>query len=348
MKKNKTRLRLFPVIDVPIKSMDFFVWLGLSRGFEQHAASLRNGLRMQAQTRPARARRRHSELWQRRATTPDVERRDSIGMFITGNSLSLVNLRYAFCSLSFIFAFVALSGCATPGKGDTRDPLEGYNRAVYKLNDAVDRAVLKPVAKGYDKATPDLVKTGVRNFFSNLGDVVVFTNDLLQGKGEQALSDFGRLFINSTFGLAGLFDIASSAGLHKNNEDFGQTLGKWGVGPGPYFVLPLLGPSTIRDAAAKPIDAQLNYSVWIDHVPTRNSLYVLEVIDTRASLLGASNVLGEAALDPYIFVRDAYLQRRQRLVFDGNPPMEEDDFDEEEEDSKTPAAESGEKSGGQK
>ncbi|HVK56211.1 MAG TPA: VacJ family lipoprotein [Burkholderiales bacterium] len=258
--------------------------------------------------------------------------------------LSLVNLRYAFCSLSFIFAFVALSGCATPGKRDPRDPLEGYNRAVYKLNDAVDRAVLKPVAKGYDKATPDLVKTGVRNFFGNLGDVVVFANDLLQGKGEQALSDFGRFFINSTFGLAGLFDIASSAGLHKNNEDFGQTLGKWGVGPGPYFVLPLLGPSTIRDAVAKPVDAQLNYSAWIDHVPTRNSLYALEVIDTRASLLGASNVLGEAALDPYIFVRDAYLQRRQRLVFDGNPPMEEDDFDEEEDDAKAPAVESGEKS----
>jgi phospholipid-binding lipoprotein MlaA len=237
--------------------------------------------------------------------------------------------------LSFVLLpllVLALSGCASvPGKGDPRDPLEGYNRAVYKFNDTLDRAVLKPVAKGYDNVVPDLVKTGIHNFFSNLGELVVITNDVLQAKGEQALSDTGRFIINSTFGIVGLFDIATPVGLPKHNEDFGQSLGKWGVGPGPYFVLPFLGPSTVRDALAKPFDWQLQYPAYVEHVPTRNSAYALEVIDTRASLLGATNVLGEAALDPYIFVRDAYLQRRQGLVYDGSPPKTEEDLEDEEE-----------------
>ncbi|MES2355125.1 MAG: VacJ family lipoprotein [Pseudomonadota bacterium] len=236
--------------------------------------------------------------------------------------------------LSCIFTLLAVltfNGCASvPGKGDPRDPLEDYNRAVYKFNDTVDRAVLKPVAKGYDFVVPDLVKTGVGNVFSNLGELVVIFNDALQGKGEQAVADMGRFIINSTFGMVGLFDIATPAGLPKHNEDFGQTLGKWGVNSGPYFVLPLLGPSTIRDTSAKIVDRQLQYPAYVEHVPTRNSAYALDIVNTRSTLLGASNALNEAALDPYVFVRDAYLQRRQRLVYDGNPPKEKDDFYDEE------------------
>ncbi|MBA2689650.1 MAG: VacJ family lipoprotein [Burkholderiales bacterium] len=234
--------------------------------------------------------------------------------------------------IPILFIVLALTGCASvPGKGDPRDPFEGYNRAVYKFNDAVDRAILKPVAQGYDTAVPGPVKTGIRNFFSNLGEVVIIANDLLQGKGEQGVSDLGRFLMNSTIGLIGLIDIATPAGLTKNNEDFGQTLGKWGVGPGPYFMLPFIGPSTVRDAFGRLADSQLQYFTWVEDVPARNSAYAVETIDTRAGLLKAGNILDEASLDPYNFLRDAYLQRRQRLVYDGNPPHSKDDLEEEDE-----------------
>ena len=233
--------------------------------------------------------------------------------------------------LLFPIAVLALmAGCASvPGKGDPRDPFEGYNRAVYKFNDGLDRAILKPVAQGYDFVVPGPVKTGIRNFFSNLGEPVIIVNDVLQGKGRQAGSDTTRFLVNTTIGLGGVLDMATRVGLPKNNEDFGQTLGKWGVNSGPYLVLPLLGPSTVRDALGRPVDAQLQYTTLVDHVPTRNTGYVIEVIDTRTSLLGASNILGEASLDPYTFVRDAYLRRRQLLVYDGNPPKSKDDLDDE-------------------
>lgn len=237
---------------------------------------------------------------------------------------------------SIALLLLALAGCATTsGKADPRDPFEGYNRSVYKFNDSIDRAVLKPVAKGYDKAVPDVMKTGVRNFFGNLKEVLTLVNDLLQGKGEEALTTTGRFLLNTTFGMGGIFDIATPAGMTRNDEDFGQTLGRWGVSSGPYFVIPFLGPSTIRDALMRPLDSQLQYTTYLDDISLRNSLYALEIIDIRASLLGASNVLGEAALDPYVFVRDAYLQRRKRMVYDGNPPDEEneDEFMDEEESS---------------
>jgi len=237
------------------------------------------------------------------------------------------NMKTTFAAL----ALLTLSACAgTPGKGDPRDPLESYNRAVYTFNDKLDQFVLKPVAKGYDNVLPTVAKTGVRNFFGNLGTVLTMANNALQGKGEDAFSDLGRFLLNSTFGVAGLFDIATPVGMPQHKEDFGQTLGKWGIGSGPYFVLPFLGPSTIRDAMAKPLDWQLQYPTHVSDIPVRNSLYALEVIDTRASLLGASNVLGEAALDPYVFVRDAYLQRRQRMVYDGNPPKTDNEFEDDE------------------
>ena len=231
---------------------------------------------------------------------------------------------------------MAGAGCASvPGKGDPRDPLESYNRTMYKINDTVDRAILKPVAQGYDFVVPGLVKTGISNFFSNLGEVVIVVNDLLQGKGTQAVSDTGRFLMNSTIGLGGLLDIATPAGLAKHNEDFGQTLGTWGVGPGPYLILPLLGSSTVRDTAALPIDGQFKYPAYVSDVPARNSAYAVDAVATRANLLGASNILGEAALDPYTFLRDAYLRRRLLLVYDGNPPKTKEDL--EDEDPEAPA-----------
>lgn len=214
-----------------------------------------------------------------------------------------------------------LGGCAT--NGVRSDPLEPLNRTVYKFNDTVDKAVLKPVAKGYKAAVPVPVRTGVGNFFSNLNDVVVTANDLLQFKLGQAASDFSRIIVNTTFGVLGIFDVASKWGLEKHNEDFGQTLGRWGIGPGPYLVLPLLGPSDFRDTIGIVADSHVD-PVWnTSDVATRNSLVGLDAVDTRARLLDTESILEEAAIDRYAFIRDAYLQRRQSLVYDGRPPRED-------------------------
>lgn len=201
------------------------------------------------------------------------------------------------------------------------DPWEGFNRGVFAFNDAVDGTVLKPLAKGYKAVTPDVVETGVSNVFSNLGEVNNIVNGLLQFKIGQASNDTGRLLINSTLGLAGLFDVAKHMGLEKGTgEDFGQTLAAWGVDSGPYVVLPFFGPSTLRDGVGLPADSYLNPVSHIEHVPTRNSTLGVELLDTRSSLLAA-----EAALsgDKYSFIRDAYLQRREYLINDGEV---EDDF----------------------
>lgn len=234
-----------------------------------------------------------------------------------------------------------LSGCATlDGPPAENDPFESYNRSVYQFNDAFDRYLLKPVAKGYDTITPDFAQKGIRNFFSNLDDVLVIFNDLLQLKLTQTLKDTGRFLINSTLGLFGLIDWASDMGLEKNHEDFGQTLGYWGVPAGPYFVLPFLGPSTIRDTGSLAVDSSYFDPIYKDlgsgfpppsHQNSRAvwGMVALDAIDTRASLLKAEVVLEEAALDKYSFIREAYLQRRQNLVFDGNPPEEDSDFSEE-------------------
>ena len=168
----------------------------------------------------------------------------------------------------------------------------------------------------------------------------------MQGKGTQAVSDTGRFLMNSTIGLGGLLDIATPAGLAKHNEDFGQTLGTWGVGPGPYLILPLLGSSTVRDTAALPIDAQFKYPRYVSDVPARNTAYAVDTVATRANLLGASNILSEAALDPYTFLRDAYLRRRLLLVYDGNPPKTKEDL--EDEDPEAPAKSTPEKSAPEK
>ena len=210
-----------------------------------------------------------------------------------------------------------------PGPPDERDPFESYNRAMYAFNDSVDRAVIRPVAQTYKDYVPSLVQTGISNFFDNLGDINVMVNNLLQFKIEAAVSDFGRILWNSTVGLFGLIDVASHMGLQKHDEDFGQTFAVWGIPDGPYIVLPFLGPSTARDTVGWVGDIYVDPLIAIDDGNIYWGLIALRFIDTRADLLSASRILEQAAIDPYIFVRDAYLQHRRNLIYDGNPPPEE-------------------------
>ncbi|MES2024363.1 MAG: VacJ family lipoprotein [Pseudomonadota bacterium] len=210
-----------------------------------------------------------------------------------------------------------LSGCATTNTNTPGDPLEGFNRTMFDFNDTVDRVALKPVATAYQDVLPSFAQTAIGNFFGNLGDVWTMVNNFLQGKGEAGMSDVMRVAVNSTFGLGGMLDIASEAGIPKHKEDFGQTLGSWGVQSGPYVVLPLFGPSTVRDTAALPVDFYGDVWTYVDSIPVRNSGYVVRAIDQRASALGATNLLEDIAIDRYSFVRSAYLQRRESLVNDG-------------------------------
>ena len=216
-----------------------------------------------------------------------------------------------------------LSGCATTG--DPRDPLESINRGIYHFNDGVDTMLVKPLAEVYRDVIPPLVRTGVNNVFSNLNDVIVALNNLLQGKFDAALSDIARIMINTTVGLLGIFDIATEAGLEKHDEDFGQTLGYWGIGDGPYLVLPFLGPRNLRDTAGLIGDIKTDPVTYIDPTRDRNAALGLRLVAQRERLLNASKVLEVAAIDEYAFVRDAYLQRRRNLIYDGNPPREKDD-----------------------
>jgi phospholipid-binding lipoprotein MlaA len=211
-----------------------------------------------------------------------------------------------------LLAIAALSGgCAssnTPG-----DPFEGFNRAMFGFNETVDNAVLRPVASGYRAVVPEPARDCVGNVFSNINDIFVGVNSLLQGNVGDAVSDACRVVINTTVGLLGCIDVASKVGLEKHDRDFGQTFGKWGVASGPYLVLPFLGPSSFRDGVGTLIYASLD-PVWADHVPTRNVAYSLRAVNRRSELLNATNVLEEAALDKYSFVRDAYVQRRRGMV----------------------------------
>ena len=201
---------------------------------------------------------------------------------------------------------VLLSACAGP---NPRDPYEGFNRAMFQFNDKVDQVALKPAATAYKAVLPGFVQTGVNNFFGNLSDVWSAVNNLLQGKGEAGMSDVTRVTLNSTFGLLGLLDIASEAGLQKHNEDFGQTLGRWGVPSGPYLMLPLLGPSTVRDTAALPLDITGDVWRYKEPIYIRNIGTATRVVDQRSNLLDASTLLEDAALDRYEFIRDGFLQR---------------------------------------
>jgi phospholipid-binding lipoprotein MlaA len=211
-------------------------------------------------------------------------------------------------------AALLLGGCAT--NGNPRDPFEPYNRAVFSFNDAIDRNALKPVAGVYKNHVPGFVQTGVNNFFGNLSDLWSSLNNFAQLKGQDGLNDFTRFAVNSTLGLAGVLDIATPAGLRKHNEDLGQTLGYWGVPSGPYLVLPLIGPSTIRDAATLPADVWGDPWIHVNDIPWRNGGIALRAVDQRGSLLDASNLVEDAALDRYEFIRDGYLQRRNSRVLD--------------------------------
>jgi phospholipid-binding lipoprotein MlaA len=226
-----------------------------------------------------------------------------------------VNIRHLV--LALLFAACA-GGCASPGTGTPGDPFEGPNRAVFAFNEGFDKVLLKPVATAYKKIVPDPARQCVGNIFANVNDIFVSINSLLQGKVGDAVSDACRVLVNTTVGVAGCFDVASSWGLQKHNRDFGQTFGKWGIGPGPYLVLPILGPSNFRDGIGTAIYTYLD-PVWrVRNVPVRNVLVSVRAVNTRADLLTASDVLEEAALDKYSFVRDAYGQRRQGMIDDGD------------------------------
>jgi phospholipid-binding lipoprotein MlaA len=213
-----------------------------------------------------------------------------------------------------------LSGCAAvpPGPRDARDPLERFNRSMYRFNDVVDRGVARPVAVAYTKVTPRPVRKGISNFLSNFSYPVVIANDLLQAKGRQALRDTGRLVVNTTVGIGGLFDPASRWGLAANNEDFAQTLGRWGVPAGPYLMLPVLGPSTVTDTVGRIGDQFVEPRTYVTG-PANRVLWGLNILDARAGLLETDQVI-RRAFDPYVFVRNAYLQRRAFQIHDGQPP----------------------------
>lgn len=223
-------------------------------------------------------------------------------------------------------AMVLMQGCATGPNANPSDPIEPLNRAVFNFNDGVDRAILQPVASAYDQVTPSPVKTGVRNFFGNIADVWSVVNNLLQFKLKESLETFMRVSVNSTFGFGGVLDIGTEMRLSKNRQDFGQTLGVWGFDTGPYVVLPLFGPSSARDTIGRVVDGSADLVNNSRNVPTRNSLAALRVVDKRAELLGATNILDQAALDKYSFTRDLYLQRRASVI-DKDTAIKEERFD---------------------
>jgi phospholipid-binding lipoprotein MlaA len=211
------------------------------------------------------------------------------------------------------------AGCATTG-ADGRDPFEGFNRAMYSFNDGFDTAIGKPVATAYRDTLPGPIRTWVRNFFANIADLWIGANNLLQGKPADTVTDWARFAFNSTFGVFGLNDVASDMGLEKHDEDFGQTFGRWGVEDGAYVVWPFLGSSSVRDSAGLVFDIGLDPVLQHKPVLVRNAMTGLRATGKRADLLDASRILEEAALDKYVFQRDAYLQRRRNQVYDGNPP----------------------------
>ena len=228
--------------------------------------------------------------------------------------------------LALLLLTAALGGCATiqdarGGPGQRLDPWENWNRKVFAFNESLDENVLKPVATGYAKVVPQLVRRGVDNFFNNTADAWSAINNVLQAKPEPAFQDVVRVTTNTFFGFLGVLDIASEFGLEHHYEDFGQTLGRWGFGAGAYVVWPLLGPSSVRDSAALPADRWFaSPSVYLSDGRFQGGITVLQIVNTRANLLGASRVLDDIALDKYTFLRDAYLQRRRSLVYDGDAP----------------------------
>jgi len=221
-------------------------------------------------------------------------------------------------------ASLLLVGCASAPTANPKDPWESMNRSVASFNDKLDDNVLKPVATGYRNVVPDLIQTGVRNVFNNFADMWSTVNNLLQLKPLNTAESLGRVIVNTVFGIYGIFDVATYIKLERHPEDFGQTLGYWGVPSGPYLVLPLFGPSTLRDGASLPVDFAVSPTQYIDDIPTRNQVFALRLVSKRAELLKSGNMLEQASIDKYSFTRDAYLQYRRSQIYDGNPPDEED------------------------
>jgi phospholipid-binding lipoprotein MlaA len=225
-------------------------------------------------------------------------------------------------ALTLVGSVLMTSGCATGS--NPKDPFEPMNRSISSFNDSLDENVLKPVATGYRDTVPDLVQTGVRNVFNNFSDMWSTVNNGLQLKGRETAESLMRVVVNTVFGIYGIFDVATAINLERHPEDFGQTLGYWGVPSGPYVVLPVFGPSTLRDTGSFPVDSKGDLVRNYHEVPTRNSAMALRAVDKRSTLLQTGNLLEEASLDKYSFTRDAYLQYRQSQVFDGNPPDADD------------------------
>ncbi|MEO0048478.1 MAG: phospholipid-binding lipoprotein MlaA [Pseudomonadota bacterium] len=231
---------------------------------------------------------------------------------------------------SVVLSVLVLSACASIQQTDRVakvDPFERVNRAVFSFNEAADEYVIKPAAEAYKFVLPEFVRTGVTNFFSNINDVFVAANNLLQGKPSNAVSDIGRFLVNSTVGVLGFFDVASDMGLDKNREDFGQTLAVWGVGDGPYVVLPFFGPSNIRDTVGLAVDIETDFIINTNKLNSDEKIAVngLRVINKRADLLDAGQLLEDAAFDKYSFLRDGYMQRRRSQIYDGEPPPVKED-----------------------
>ncbi len=222
-------------------------------------------------------------------------------------------------------AFAVLTGCASMPTPNPTDPFEKFNRNMFELNEGLDRTVLKPVAQGYQMFTPRLVRAGVSNVFNNLEDLWSSMNGALQLRPKVAIDDFMRFNVNTFLGFGGVLDIASEAGIERTNEDFGKTLGRWGVRSGPYFVLPLFGPTTLRDSTTIILENRYDPVSHLEPTRAKNGVLVLRIVDTRAGLLRLGNMLDEAALDKYSFTRDAYLQKRRAEIF---RPGQENDYDE--------------------
>ena len=220
-------------------------------------------------------------------------------------------------------ATVVFAGCAAvPSKVD---PLEPMNRALYHVHDVLDTNIVKPVAEGYVAVIPQFVRTGFANVFNNIDDLFSAVNGLLQGKPEKAGNDLGRVLTNTMLGLGGLIDVATDLGIERGNEDFGQTFAVWGFPQGPYLFIPLFGPTTVRDGTGVLVRIALGPVSYISNVPVRNSIYGVGYVDLRSQALESGSLLDTAALDRYIFIRNAYLQRRRYLIYDGKPPPESEE-----------------------
>lgn len=233
-----------------------------------------------------------------------------------------MNFRGKNLSRPFVVALAAmtLAGCAAaPSRVD---PFEPVNRAAYQFNDAIDTAVVRPAVQAYVDVVPLPIRTGVSNFYNNIEDLFSAFNGLLQGKPDKAGHDLGRVILNTGFGLGGIFDLASEMGIERGNEDFGQTFGVWGAAQGPYLFIPFLGPTTVRDGTGLLVRLSVGPISYIHNVRLRNGVYVMNAVDLRAQALGAGAMVETAALDRYLFIRNAYLQRRRFLVYDGKPPPE--------------------------